>query len=68
MFMVKKKTSLFNLSSHDEDKVLLLTTGLVFGMALACFIFQIYTYVGLAALSIGLVLLLIENREKRIKR
>ncbi|MAH42310.1 hypothetical protein CL614_01115 [archaeon] len=68
MFMVKKKKGLLNLSPHDEDKVLLLTTGLVFGMALACFIFQIYTYVGLAALSIGLVLLLIENREKRIKR
>ncbi len=66
--MVKKKSSLLNLSPHDEDKVLLLATGLVFGMSLSCFIFQIYTYVGLAALSIGLVLLLIENRERRMKR
>ena len=68
MFMAKKKKSFLNLSPHDEDKVLLLATGLVFGMALSCFIFQIYTYVGLAALSIGLVLLLIENREKQLKR
>ena len=66
--MVKESKAILNLSAHDEHKILLLSTGLVFGMALSCFIFQIYTYVGLAALSIGLVLMLIENIEKRMKR
>lgn len=63
-----RKKNMLNLSPHDEHKVLLLVTGLVFGMALSCFIFQIYTYAGLAAVAIGLVLLLIENREQKLNR
>lgn len=63
-----RKKSMFDLSPHDEHKVLFLAIGLVFGMALSCLIFGIYTYVGLSALAIGLVLVLIEHREQEMAK
>ena len=62
-----EKKSIFDLSPHDEHKVLLLATGLVFGMALSCLVFRIYVYVTLAILAIGFVLLLIEKREEELE-
>ena len=63
----QKGRGVFDLSPQDEHKVLLLATGLVFGMALASFIFRIYSYVGLASVAIGLVLVLIEKREEKLR-
>ena len=50
----------FYLNKHDEEKVLLFLTGLVFGMGLVTTILNEFLYAGLAMVVVGLVLLLIE--------
>lgn len=50
----------FYLNKHDEEKVLLFLTGLVFGMGLVATILDEFLYAGLAMIVVGLVLLLIE--------
>jgi hypothetical protein len=56
----------FYLNKHDEEKVLLFLTGLVFGMGLVATILDEFLYAGLAMIVVGLVLLLIElNVEER---
>ncbi len=56
----------FYLNKHDEEKVLLFVTGLVFGMGVVASILDKFLYGGLAMLVVGLVLLLIElNVEER---
>ncbi len=50
----------FYLNKHDEEKVLLFVTGLVFGMGVVATILDEFVYGGLAMLVVGLVLLLIE--------
>ncbi len=50
----------FYLNKHDEEKVLLFLTGLVFGMGVVATILDEFVYGGLAMLVVGLVLLLIE--------
>lgn len=57
----------FYLNKHDEEKVLLFVTGLVFGMGLVASILDKFIFGGLSILVVGLVLLLIElNIEKKI--
>ena len=56
----------FYLNKHDEEKVLLFVTGLVFGMGVVAAILDKFFYGGIAMLVVGLVLLLIElNVEER---
>ena len=50
----------FYLNKHDEEKVLLFVTGLVFGMGVVASILDKFLYGGLAMLVVGLVLLLME--------
>jgi len=50
----------FFLNKHDEEKVLLFVTGLVFGMGVVAAILDKFLYGGLAMLVVGLVLLLVE--------
>ncbi len=49
----------FYLNKHDEEKVLLFLTGLVFGMGVVATILDEFVYGGLAMLVVGLALLLI---------
>ena len=57
----------FYLNKHDEEKVLLFLTGLVFGMGLVATILNEFLYAGLAMVVVGLVLLLIElNVEEKM--
>ncbi len=59
----------FYLNKHDEEKVLLFLTGLVFGMGLVATILNEFLYGGLAMIVVGLVLLLIElNVEEKMYR
>ena len=59
----------FFLNKHDEEKVLLFLTGLVFGMGLVATILNEFLYGGLAMIVVGLVLLLIElNVEEKMYR
>jgi hypothetical protein len=59
----------FYLNKHDEEKVLLFLTGLVFGMGLVATILDEFLYAGLAMIVVGLVLLLIElNVEEQMYR
>ncbi len=59
----------FYLNKHDEEKVLLFVTGLVFGMGVVASILDKFLYGGLAMLVVGLVLLLIElNVEEKTYR
>lgn len=56
----------FWLNKHDEEKVLLFVTGLVFGMGVVASILDKFFYAGIAMLVVGLVLLLMElNVEER---
>lgn len=56
----------FFLNKHDEEKVLLFVTGLVFGMGVVAAILDKFFYGGIAMLVVGLVLLLMElNVEER---
>jgi hypothetical protein len=52
------------LDTHDEEKVLLFTTGTVFGIGMTTLVLNVYQYVGLSLLAFGAVLLLIEKRQK----
>ena len=57
----------FYLNKHDEEKVLLFLTGLVFGMGLVATILNEFVYAGLAMVVVGLVLLLVElNVEEKM--
>jgi len=57
------------LNKHDEEKVLLFLTGLVFGMGLVATIMDKFLFGGLSLLVVGLVLLLIElNVEEKAYR
>ena len=57
----------FYLNKHDEEKVLLFVTGLVFGMGLVATIMDKFLFGGLAMLVVGLVLLLLElNVEEKV--
>ena len=57
----------FFLDKHDEEKVLLFVTGLVFGMGLVATIMDKFLFGGLAMLVVGLVLLLLElNVEEKV--
>ena len=57
----------FYLNKHDEEKVLLFVTGIVFGMGMVATILDRFLFGGLAMLVVGLVLLLIElNVEEKI--
>ena len=59
----------FYLNKHDEEKVLLFVTGLVFGMGVVASILDKFLYGGLAMLVVGLVLLLMElNVEEKSYR
>jgi len=59
----------FFLNKHDEEKVLLFLTGLVFGMGLVATILNEFVYAGLAMVVVGLVLLLVElNVEEKTYR
>ena len=53
------------MTSHDEDKLLLFTGGLLLGVGLSVSIFlQQWWYGGLVAVALGVVLLLIEQRHE----
>ena len=53
-----------HLDPHDEDKVLLFTAGMVFGVGASATLFSdAYWYGGLVAVALAVVLLLIEKRQ-----
>lgn len=53
------------LDAHDEEKVLLFTAGILFGVGASVSVFMnTLWYGGLAAIALGSVLLLIEKRQK----
>ena len=57
----------FYLNKHDEEKVLLFVTGIVFGMGIVATVLDRFLFGGLAMLVVGLVLLLIElNVEEKM--
>ncbi|GEM_PF-6161089 len=57
------KEQLF-LNRHDEEKVLLFTTGIVLGVGLAASLLDKFIYGGLVALVVALVLIFIESNQK----
>ena len=52
------------LNQHDEEKVLLFTTGIVLGVGLAASLLDKFLYGGLVALVVALVLIFVENNQK----
>jgi len=53
------------LDAHDEEKVLLFTAGILFGVGASVSVFMnTLWYGGLAAIALGSVLLLIEKRQR----
>lgn len=48
------------LNKHDEEKMLLFVTGIVFGVGLVAAIIQEFMFGGLALIAVGVVLLLLE--------
>ncbi len=52
------------LNQHDEEKVLLFTTGIVLGVGLAASLLDKFIYGGLVALVIALVLIFIESNQR----
>ncbi len=52
------------LNHHDEEKVLLFTTGIVFGVGLAAALLDKFFFGGLVALVVALVLVFVENNQK----
>lgn len=52
------------LNQHDEEKVLLFTTGIVFGVGLAASLLDKFIFGGLVALVVALVLVFIESNQK----
>lgn len=51
----------FYLNKHDEEKLLLFVTGIVFGVGLVASIIQQFTFGGLALVAVAVVLLLLET-------
>ncbi len=55
----------FYLNTHDEEKVLLFTAGIVFGVGISTYLMQGETvFTGLTLIIIGLVLAFIEARQQ----
>ncbi|MBI4170581.1 MAG: hypothetical protein HY514_02720 [Candidatus Aenigmarchaeota archaeon] len=52
------------LNQHDEEKVLLFTTGIVLGVGLAASLLDKFLFGGLVALVVALVLIFIESSQK----
>lgn len=52
------------LNQHDEEKVLLFTTGIVLGVGLAASLLDRFLFGGLVALVVALVLIFIESNQK----
>ncbi len=52
------------LNQHDEEKVLLFTTGIVLGVGLAASLLDRFIFGGLVALVVALVLIFIESNQK----
>jgi hypothetical protein len=52
------------LNHHDEEKVLLFATGIVFGVGLAASLLDKFFFGGLVALVVALVLVFLENNQK----
>jgi len=54
----------FHLNRHDEEKVLLFTSGILFGVGLsAAIISNMYWFSSLALAAIGIVLFMIEYKQ-----
>ncbi len=53
-----------HLNKHDEDKLLLFVTGMMFGVGISAAILGAFMYATLVAIIFGLVLLLIEIRHE----
>jgi len=54
------------LNTHDEEKVLLFTAGIVFGVGVSTYLMQGETvFTGLTLIIIGLVLAFIEARQQK---
>ena len=52
------------LTNHDEEKLLLMTSGLLLGIGLSVSLFfDKYWYGGLVAVALGVIFLLIEKRQ-----
>lgn len=54
----------FYLAQHDEEKVLLFTTGIVLGVGIAASLLNKFLYGGLVALVVALILIFIESNQK----
>ena len=53
-----------NLHSHDEEKVLLFVTGILFGIGVSLYFMKVLWFTGLTLLIFSLVLLYIESRQQ----
>jgi len=51
------------LNRHDEEKLLLFASGILFGIGISSTLMGILWYTGIALLAFGLVLLFIEARQ-----
>lgn len=58
----------FYLDLHDEEKALMFATGIVLGVGLSATLLGIFVYGGIALVAIALVLLYIEQRQKKVYR
>ena len=54
----------FYLNQHDEEKVLLFTTGIVFGVGIAAVLLDKFVFGGIVALVMALVMVFIETNQK----
>lgn len=52
------------LDRHDEEKVLLFATGMLFGIGISLYFMQVLWFTGLTLLIFALVLLYIESRQE----
>lgn len=52
-----------NLDRHDEEKVLLFATGILFGIGISLYFMRVLWFTGLSLLIFALILLFIESRQ-----
>lgn len=53
-----------HLNKHDEEKLLLFTAGMLFGIGIAAGILGAMLYAGIVALVMALIILLVEARQE----
>lgn len=54
----------FYLNKHDEEKLLLFVTGIVFGVGIVASIVQQFAFGGLALVAVAVIMLLLETHHE----